>query len=298
MRFGAVFPITEIGADPGAVRDFAVGVEALGFDHLIAYDHVLGAVHADRTPPLSGQYDEYDSFHEPLVLFGFLAGVTERIELVTGVLVAPQRQTALIAKQAVEIAGLSDGRLRLGLGTGWNFVEYESMGASFTDRGARLDEQAVVLRALFGQPLVDFDGDFHRIDRAGLLPLPTAPIPLWFGGYADPALRRTALLGDGHLFGHLRPETLASVARLHELCFEQGRESKTMGMEAIADYANDPERWAESAAEFEAAGGTHLSIRTMRTRGVPDSGCATVDEHLAAIERWRDALIAADVWRG
>jgi len=203
VRFGAVFPHADFGNDRGAIRDFAQGVEALGFDHLVTYDHVLSAQHATRTPPLTGPYDETHEFHEPFVLFGYLGAVTDTIDLVVGVLVAPQRQTALIAKQAAEVQALSGGRLRLGLGTGWNWVEYESLGADFDRRGAVLDEQAALLRRLWQEPLVAFDGDFHRIDRASIRPLPDVPIPLWFGGYSPRALRRSAQHGDGHLFGHL-----------------------------------------------------------------------------------------------
>jgi len=298
MRFGAVFPTSEIGADPIAIRDLAQGVEELGFDHLVAYDHVLGAPPTDRTKPLSGPYDEHDEFHEVFVLFGHLAAVTRRIELVVGVLVAPQRQTALIAKQAAEVQMLSDGRLRLGLGTGWNWVEYESLGAEFEVRGAMLDEQVDVLRRLWSEPVVSFDGAFHQIDRAGIAPLPKREIPVWFGGYGPTALRRSARHGAGHLFGHLSPSIIESTGRLRDRVLEYGRSLDDVGIEAITDIATGPDRWAETAVAWQRAGGTHLSIRTARTTGVPDSGCRSVDDHLRAFADWRNALRDANMWTG
>lgn len=297
MYFGVVFPTTEIGVDPGAIRDFAVEVEALGFDHLIAYDHVLGVPHDGRQQSLSGPYDHTNSFHEVFVLFGHLAAVTQRIELVVGVLVAPQRQTALIAKQAAEVQMLSGGRLRLGLGTGWNWVEYDALGADFGQRGAVLDEQVDLLRRLWTDDLVHFDGEFHHVDRAGLAPLPAVEIPVWFGGYGPAALRRSAKSGAGHLFGHLRPDIIESARRLRELVAAAGRDVDDVGLEAITDTATNPEHWAATAAEWAAVGGSHLAIRTMQTVGVADSGCRTVDDHLAAVERWRDALRDGGVWK-
>ena len=175
MRIGAVFPTTVIGSDVDDIRAFAAGAERVGFDHLITYDHVLGAPHDGRERPLNGPYDDSHEFHEPFVLFGFLAAATSTLGLTVGVLIAPQRQTALVAKQAAQVQLLSTGRLRLGLGTGWNWVEYESLGADFARRGAMLDEQVDLLRRLWNEPLVEFDGEFHHLDRAGLAPLPEPP---------------------------------------------------------------------------------------------------------------------------
>ena len=208
MDFGVVFPTTQIGTDPAVIRDFAQTAEGLGYRRLLVYDHVLGAVHADRDPPLPGPYTEHDPFHEPLVLLGFLAACTTTIELGVAVLVLPQRQTALVAKQAAEVDVLSSGRLVLAVGTGWNYVEYESLGASFDGRGRRLDEQVDLLRLLWRQPVVDYRGEFHRIDRAGLSPRPVrGDIPLYFGGGAEASLRRAARTGDGFVFGSASPHT-------------------------------------------------------------------------------------------
>lgn len=290
MRIGAVFPTTVIGANVDDIRAFAAGVERLGFDHLITYDHVLGAPHDGRKRPLNGPYDDSHEFHEPFVLFGYLAAATSTLELTVGVLIAPQRQTALVAKQAAQVQLLSAGRLRLGLGTGWNWVEYESLGADFARRGAMLDEQVDLLRRLWNQPLVEFDGEFHRIDRAGLAPLPSHPIPLWFGGYSPPAFRRAAAHGDGVLFGHLRSDVLDGAGRLRALVAEADRDPSDFGMEAILDVSRPADEWVAAATGWRDAGGTHLSVRTMPTAGVPDSGCRTVDDHLEAMAEWLNVI--------
>ena len=295
MRLGAVFPTTVIGSSVDDIRAFVQGVEQLGFDHLITYDHVLGAPHDGRDRPLSGPYDEYDEFHEPFTLFGYLAAVTSSLELTVGVLIAPQRQTALVAKQAAQLQLLSEGRLRLGLGTGWNWVEYESMGADFDRRGAMLDEQAELLPRLWTEPLVDFDGEFHRIERAGLVPLPSPRIPLWFGGYSPPAFRRAAAHGDGLLFGHLREDIFDGARRLRALVTDGGRNPDTFGMEAIVDVSRPADEWGSTANAWLTAGGTHLSVRTMPTVGVLDSGCRTVDDHLEAMAQWKAVIDEAGI---
>ena len=203
MDIGVVFPTTQIGNDPAVIRDFAqTSGGAWRPPVRRAYEHVLGAVHGDRYPPLPGPYTERDPFHEPLVLLGFLAACTTTIELGAAVLVLPQRQTALVAKQAAEVDLLSGGRVVLAVGTGWNYIEYESLSAPFSDRGRRLDEQVDVLRRLWREPVVDYRGEFHRIDRAGILPRPArGTIPVWFGGGAKVALARAARTGDGFVFG-------------------------------------------------------------------------------------------------
>src|SRR3954447_8311199 len=199
MHIGVVYPQTELRGDPIAVRTIATAVEDLGFDHLLAYDHVVGAVHADRTPPLTGPYTELDPFHDPFMMFAYLAGITERITFATGVLILPQRQTVLVARQAADLDLLSGGRLRLGVGVGWNPVEYEALGEEFSTRGARQEEQIELLRRLFSEPVVDFAGRFDRVDRASLLPKPARPVPIWLGG-GTAAIERAARLADGFMF--------------------------------------------------------------------------------------------------
>jgi probable F420-dependent oxidoreductase len=266
MDFGVIFPTTLIGDDPSVIRDFAQTAEGLGYRRLLTYDHVLGAVHADRDPPLAGPYTENDPFHEPLVLLGFLAGCTTTIELGVAVLVLPQRQTVLVAKQAAEVDVLSGGRLVLAVGSGWNHVEYEGLGMSFTGRGRRLDEQVEVLRALWSEPVLDYRGEFHRIDRAGILPRPSrGTIPVWFGGGAEVSLARAARTGDGFVFGSAGPRTHRRAARLRELLAEQGRDPAVFPMEAMIDYALGPQAWADEVAAWEAGGGTILSVQTMQS---------------------------------
>src|SRR5579883_498792 len=206
MQYGVVFPQIEFGNDPEAIKDYAQAAEGMGYDYLLIYDHVLSA-HPEREPKLTGPYTHEHPFHEPFVLFGFLAGATKRLQLTTGILILPQRQTALVAKQAAEIDVLSKGRLRLGIGLGWNYVEYEALGTDFKTRGRRVEEQVEVLRKLWTEPLVTFRGKDHVISNAGLNPMPIQrPIPIWFGGAAEPALRRAARLADGWMPASRRPE--------------------------------------------------------------------------------------------
>jgi probable F420-dependent oxidoreductase len=265
MKLGAVFPTTEIGNDPVAIRDWAQTAEELGYDHIVTFDHVLGAVHADRTPPLAGPYTEHDPFHEPMTLFAYLAGVTHRIGLCTGVIILPQRQTALFAKQAAEIDILSGGRLRLGVGSGWSYVEYEALGVPFSERGKRLDEQIELMRKLWAEPVLDFEGEFHRVDRAGLLPHPTRPIPIWFGAVAPAPLRRAARLGDGVIFGAGPSLSLGLLEKALTELDEQGRPRDHFGAEAMIDFSFGAQTWEKELALWEKAGGTHLSLRAMDT---------------------------------
>jgi probable F420-dependent oxidoreductase len=291
LKLGAIFPTTEIGSDPAAVRDWAQAAEALGYDHVIIYDHVLGAVHERREPVLIGPYTERDAFHEPFVLLAYLAAVTERVELTTGVLILPQRQTALVAKQAIELDLLSRGRLRLGVGTGWNHVEYESLGVPFADRGARLDEQVALLRRLWSEPVVDFRGAFHRVDRAGLLPLPARRIPIWFGGFTPVALRRAARTGDGFLFGAAPSRMLGLLASLRERLAAEGRDGAGFGSEAVVDYSAPRDSWGRELELWREAGGTHASLRAMDTAaevvGARRVGYRGPRDYIDALETFR-----------
>ena len=296
LQVGAVFPTTEIGSDPTVLRDWAQAAEGIGYQHLIVYDHVLGAEHANREPRLMGPYTEKDPFHEPMVLLGYLAGVTERIGLTTGVVILPQRQTALVAKQAAQVDLVSGGRLRLGVGTGWNWVEYDSLGVPFQDRGKRFDEQVGLLRKLWTERILDYEGDYHRVDRAGILPLPERPIPLWFGAMSDVAVKRAARVGDGVLYG-TKPSRLK---RMHEVFVEEaeraGRDPKTLGAEAILDFAdgvNDADEWRREIELWRELGGTHLSIRAMDTgaemMGIQRMNYAGLAEYVGALETfWKE----------
>ena len=285
MKLGAVFPQTEIGNDPAVVRDFAQTVEEVGYDHLLVYDHVLGAVH-DREPKLTGPYHEGSLFHEPFVLFGYLAAATERLELVTGVIILPQRQTALVAKQAAEIDVLSGGRLRLGVGVGWNYVEYDALNEDFSNRGRRQEEQVEVLRRLWTEPVIDYRGDHHRIDRAGILPLPGRSIPVWFGGFAPVAYRRAARIGDGFIFGGNAAVAGKALEKTRGYLREAGRDPSGFGTELIlmTRQLDDPEHYVAEARAWREAGGTHLSLVSMDC-GLPDPRA-----HIDAFRRLKQAI--------
>ncbi len=277
MKLGAVFPQTEIGADVGAVRAWGQGVEALGFDHALAYDHVLGADPAAH-PGWSGVYDVRSTFHEPMVLFGFLAGCTS-LSLVSAVVILPQRQTALVAKQAAEIDILTGGTFRLGVGVGWNRVEFDALGQEFTTRGRRMEEQIGLLRRLWTQKSVAFEGDFDRIPGAGLAPRPIQqPIPIWIGGQSEPAYLRMGRLADGW-FPQLAPGPGldAAKASVQAAAVAAGRDPATIGMEGRASWRGEPERFARQATRWRAAGATHLSVNTMGL------DLADVDAHLGAL---------------
>ena len=242
MQIGVVFPQLEIGNDPVAIRDYAQAAESLGYDHLLVYDHVLGA-NRETHEWLRGPYRHPDAFHEPFVLFGYLAGLTQKIELVTGILILPQRQTALVAKQAAEVDVLSKGRLRLGIGIGWNSVEYEALNEDFTNRGRRSEEQIEVMRALWTNDLVTFKGRWHAITDAGTNPLPVQrPIPIWFGGYDDRVLRRIGRIGDGWIIAGggstPTPQTISAVERVKGYTQDAGRDPSAMGFEKVIGYGD------------------------------------------------------------
>jgi len=265
MKLGATFPTCEIGDDPAFIRDWAQAAEGLGYSHIVCYDHVVGAEHQDRIPPLGGPYTENDPFHEPFVVMTYMAAKTERIEFASGVLILPQRQTVLVAKQAAELQLLSQGRFRLGVGTGWNYVEYDSLNEDFASRGPRLTEQVDLLQRLWNEDLVDYTGKYHRVERAGLLPRHPAKIPIWFGGFNEVAFRRAARIGDGFMFGS-RPRRMESMlVRVQELLDEEGRDREGFGAEALVDFTNDPDSWTDEIQHWEKIGGTHLCLRAMDT---------------------------------
>ncbi len=286
MRIGVVFPQTEIGDDPIVIRDYVQAAEGVGYHHLLAFDHVVGAGLANR-PGWRRPYDVSHAFHEPLVLFGYAAGLTERIELVAGVLVLPQRQTVLVAKQAAELDVLSGGRLRLGVGVGWNEVEYVALGQDFHNRGRRIQEQVALMRALWTEPVVDFTGSWHRVPEAGIRPLPVQrPIPVWMGGHADAVLRRVAAMADGW-FPQTAPDSEArrTLDRLRDYAVAAGRDPAAIGIEARADIRHgEPSTWPRFVAGWRELGATHMGINTM---GLGLQG----REHIEAIERLHRELV-------
>lgn len=288
MRIGAIFPQTEIGDDPLAIRDYAQAVEEMGYSHILVYDHVLGASTTTR-PNWDGPYTSETSFHEPLVLFGYLAGLTRKIELVTGVIILPQRQTALVAKQAAEVDVLSVGRLRLGVGVGWNAVEFEGLNEDFHTRGARIEEQVAVLRELWKENTITFQGRWHHIDNAGIKPLPVQrPIPIWLGGTVESVLRRVARIGDGWFPQAPNPfkdEVRATLERLRAYTEEAGRPAAAVGIEArltISRVAED--QWAAYADQWRGLGATHLGVNTM------GAGLASPQAHIDMLRRIKNSL--------
>ena len=293
MKTGAVFPQTEIGADPAAVRDYVQAVEELGYSHMMVYDHVLGA-DTSHHANWQGSYTSESMFHEPFVLFGYLAGITTTIELVTAVLILGQRQTALVAKQAAEVDLLTGGRLRLGVGVGWNHVEYEALNQEFSNRGQRYAEQIRLLREFWTQEVVEFEGRYHKVDYAGVNPQPVQrPIPIWMGagGRADPVptdrvLRRVARLADGW-FPQMQPgdDARSTVERLKVFAKEAGRDAATIGMEPRINLGDgDPEFWQEQARVWEEIGATHVSVNTMR------AGLNSPQDHINAIQQFKEVI--------
>ena len=284
MQIGVVFPQTEIGPDVGAVRAYAQGVENLGYRHVMAYDHVVGADPAVHEG-WQGVYDIEATFHEPMVLFGYLAALTS-LELVTAIIILPQRQTALVAKQAAEVDLLTGGRFRLGVGLGWNQVEYEALGQDFTTRGKRMDEQIDLMRRLWTETSVTFDGTFDRVTGAGLAPLPVQrPIPLWIGAQSPPAYRRTGRLADGWFPGvPPGPKLDEAKAIIENAAREAGRDPSALGMEGRIRWKGDAEELAGGARDWQESGATHLSIDTMNT------GLHSVDDHLSVLATLAETL--------
>jgi probable F420-dependent oxidoreductase len=284
MQIGVTFPQNEIGADPAVIRDYAQTVEGLGYRHLVAFDHVLGANPTHR-PGWQG-YTHLDMFHEPFVLFGYLAALT-RLEMVPAVIILPQRQTVLVAKQAAEVDVLTGGKLRLGIGVGWNPVEYEALGMDFRTRGSVVEEQIEVMRLLWGQETVSYKGRFHTITEAGLNPLPVRhSIPIWMGGKADALLRRIARIGDGW-FPQGKPDEQMReiVERLRSYTREAGRDPNALGIEArVNAREGDLDEWISQTEGWRTLGATHISLNTM------GAGYTSLIEHIDALRRYKEAV--------
>ncbi|HEV7664956.1 MAG TPA: LLM class F420-dependent oxidoreductase [Chloroflexota bacterium] len=286
MQIGVVFPQTEIGADPGGIRAYVQAVRDLGFQHLEVYDHVVGADPAGH-PGWSGPYNVDSLFHEPFVLFGYLAALAPGLELVTSVVILPQRQTVLVAKQAAEVDVLTGGNSRLGVGIGWNQVEYQALGMDFRTRARRFEEQIDVMRRLWTEPSLTYEGRFHTIEAAGIKPLPIQrPIPIWIGGSAESALKRAAEIADG--FFPQRPLEggwAATLERMRGWRAAAGGDPHTLGIDArVATNLGGPDEWRKQAEEWRALGATHLSINTM------NAGLDGPDAHIERLRQMRQAI--------
>ena len=286
MEIGAVFPHNEIGTDPQAIKDYAQGVEELGVTHLLIYDHVLGA---DRNRPggFEGPYDKDVAFHEPFTTFAFIAAVTKNLDMITTVMILPQRQTVLVAKQAAELAILSNNRFKLGIGVGWNAVEYVGLNENFQDRGKRQAEQVELMRLLWESEVLEYKGDYHHIDKASLNPRPSKNVPIWFGGGAPQLIERCADLGDGWipLMGpnEAARNTLQEIRAKREA---KGLDWNNFGVQAQAQYAGgDPDRWNKHAEKWRDLGASHLAVATHNAEPT------NVDGHLSRIKEYMKAAI-------
>ncbi|MFC1878852.1 LLM class F420-dependent oxidoreductase [Chloroflexota bacterium] len=286
MKIGVVYPQTEYGNDPAAIRDYAQTVEGLGFTHVLAYDHVLGA-NPERPGGWTGPYTYQHPFQSPLLLFTFMAAVTQNLEFATGIIILPQRQTALLAKQAATLDTLSGGRLRLGFGAGWNPVEYTALNQNFHNRGKRIEEQVRVLRKLWTEPLITLEEQWHTIPDAGLNPLPVQrPIPIWFGGHAAAVLERVARMGDGWMPNYRRlADARLALETIRQHMQAAGRPPSELGLEPRLVYGDgDPNTWNTIFQEWQGAGATHISFNTM------GKGFDTPAKHLAAVRQFADAI--------
>jgi probable F420-dependent oxidoreductase len=286
MKIGVVYPQTEYGSDPIAIRDYAQTAEGLGYSHILAYDHVVGA-NPDRPGGWKGPYTYLTPFHEPFTLFAYMAGVTEAIGFTTGIIILPQRQAVLVAKQAATLDVLSGGRLRVGVGLGWNEVEYISLGEDFHTRGRRIEEQVQLMRELWTRPLVSFSGRWHTIPDAGINPLPVQrPIPVWFGGHSEPALRRIARLADGWMPNYrAAAEAGPALELLERTLSEAGRDREGLGLEARIPYGEgDPDTWEALIRDWTVIGATHFTINTM------GAGFETSARHLDALRKFAGAV--------
>ena len=286
MQIGVTFPQTEIGEDPIAIRDYAQAIEAMGYRSILAYDPVLGASTPTR-PDLSGPYTSETLFHEIFVLFGYLAAITRHVELVTGVVILPQRQTVLVAKQAAEVDLLSGGRLRLGIGVGWNAVEYEGLNEQFSNRGARSEEQIAVMRALWAEPVISYHGRWHTIDNAGIKPLPPRRvIPIWIGGYAEETLRRIGRIGDGWIVFRAPDDHLRSqIERVRNYAAAAGRDPQAIGIEGQLSLGRVPQaEWAGYTAGLQALGAQSMVINTM------GMGFTSPQQHIDALRQAAEIL--------
>jgi probable F420-dependent oxidoreductase len=290
MEIGVVFPQTEIAPDAATVRAYAAAVSSLGYHHVLAYDHVVGA---DRSlhPGFQGPYDVHTTFHEPMVLFGYLAALTP-MEMVAGIIILPQRQTVLVAKQAAEVDLLTEGNFRLGVGIGWNAVEYEALGKDFSNRGARLGEQVELMRKLWTQETVSHSGTYEKVTGAGIAPLPVQrPIPVWFGAQSPPAYRRAGRLADGW-FPQVQPGPKLEEAKaiVYQAAVDAGRDPTRIGMEGRVSFRVDgAEAVADKVASWRDAGATHVSINTM------GASLPGVDDHIAALASVADLLFASSL---
>lgn len=292
MEIGAVYPQIELGGDPRAFEKFGRAIEQIGYEHMLMYDHVVGAEHADRDPALWGPYTNHDPFHDPFVGFAYMAGIAPKLKFVTGILILPQRQTVLVAKQVADLDLLSGERLTLGVGTGWNYVEYEALGESFAERGKKLDEQIPYLRRLWSEPLVTFKGEYDAIERGNIIPRPVRQIPIYCGGFSEPAYRRAARIGDGFIFAmRFADGAFPGLARIHQLLGENDRNAGDFGahfvMQGNGVHPLTPQQIIDALPRWRDAGGTKVSVLSMQQK------FTDVDQHIDYLADMKAKMDAA-----
>ena len=288
-RLGVVFPQVRFFGTPDDIRAFARGAEDAGFDHILAYDHVLGASKATR-PGWAGPYSSDDPFQEPFVLFAYMAAVAPSLEYATGVIILPQRQTALVAKQAANVDYLTGGKLRLGVGIGWNAVEYEGLNEPFGNRARRFVEQIDLIRQLTSHESIDYRGEWHRIDNAGIKPLGAQrPLPIWIGGSAEVAVRRGARIADGFMVNGVTEKAhRGAMSILRDELEKQDRPWQTFGVDARVDVAKGTaETWKR---DFERLRGENVSHVTLVTIGERFPEFSQHLERLAEAKRIWDGM--------
>lgn len=286
IQIGVAYPTTEVAGDPDAIRKFCLAVEDMGYTHLMAYDHVVKCPHEGREPKLTGPYTDRDTFHDPFVLFGFAAAITTKLQFSTGVLVLPQRQTVLVAQQAADVDLLSRERLRLGVGIGWNYVEFEALGQNFKTRARRVEEQVEYLRKLWTTPILTFQGEFDRIDRAGINPRPRRQIPLWIGGHSEVAYERGARIGDGFVFAASGEGAVEAWGRVQHHLRALGRDEAEFGRELLALFARNKQETVDHLKRWRDAGGTHAGVPSMN-KGLGGDIDAHID-YVADVKRMLD----------
>jgi len=294
MKLGTRFPQGSIGLDSGTVKEYVQGLEQIGFDYLTVSDHVLlpDVPESERPNLVGAGYTRDSAMREPFVLLAYVAAATSRLELVTSIIILPQRQAVLVAKQAAELDALSGGRLRLGVGLGRVEMEYEALGQDFQTRGNRLEEQVEVLKLLWTQETVDFHGRWHSISHAGLNPMPVQrPIPIWMGGgvgrggIVNLALRRVARLADGWCPLPAASEEMMAEARgrLNRYLEAAGRDPAAFPVEMRNSSRDGPDGWAAECRAQAKLGTSYFTV-------VPGGIEAGVGPHLAALERFKRAV--------
>jgi probable F420-dependent oxidoreductase len=294
MKLGVALPIVDIGGEPGPIREFAQAAEAIGYQGIAAPDHVLGVNVGSRPEWTQGRARSTDLYHDPFVLFGFLAGCTAIEDFSTQVLILPQRQTVLVAKQAASLDVLCGGRFRLGIGVGWNEVEFTGLNEDFHNRGRRSEEQVEVMQSLWAEPHVAFTGRWHTIDDAGINPRPASRrVPLWYGGHADATLRRVVKWGDGWMPLAYGPgeEARAAIAKLHAYAEAAGRDPSTIGIDTRVSAAGDEAQWRADVQFWKSCGATHLTLANYYQSGhLRRIAGRSLADHIAAMQRYWTAV--------